>query len=154
MIWPLAISLITFPTTVSPSLFHLIHFDQLAIPQIPHACFHFKNFALAQPSAWNALSLKSHITTLLNYSSLYLNAPLIQEHFLGHPIQSSTYIHLSCFLSFHSYFFCTVTFTVILLFVYSVNVILVLKTMKAGTLCRLPPYLQFLQHTQHVVSTH
>lgn len=108
-LWPLVISSITFLIFLPPTLLHSSPLVSFTISQIPQACFHFNNFALALPSAWNALPLNSQTTSSLNYSSLYSNAHMIQESFLIHPFQNSTYILLNCSLaSCPSYCFVTI----------------------------------------------
>lgn len=98
-----------FSVFLPPSLLHSSPLVSFTISQIPQACFHFNNFALALPSAWNALPLNSQTTSSLNYSSLYSNAHMIQESFLIHPFQNSTYILLNCSLaSCPSYCFVTI----------------------------------------------
>lgn len=59
-----------------------------------------------------ALSLNTHTISSFNYSSPYSNAHMIQESFLNHPIQNSTYIHLNYSLSsFPPYYVFTIRVT-------------------------------------------
>lgn len=132
-----------------PEFIPLMHFGQLASQQISQACSHFHNFVLTLPSVWNVLSLNSQTTPSLNYSNPNSN-------FLNHPIQNSTYSHLNCSLSSYPSY----TFTIrVSNFSNWCHVCLLsephtgFKIHETGTLFRWPLCPQYLQHTEHEVST-